>query len=237
MARRIPEDRFEALVRGATEVFIAHGYRLTQMSDVASAVGVAKGTLYGYVESKDALLVLCLQHADDEGPITVPEALPIPTLPPGQLAEQVKAALAVGAQQPRLEAALDPARAETSGMDPSEEIRAIFGELYDLMRANRHGIKLLDRCADHPELSDVWQAHGREQPRLAMARFIEDRIARGQMRPVANLRLAARLVIETCTTWAVHIHWDRSPEAFDPEEARANAIDFLVRALVAKPAP
>jgi len=58
MARRIPENRFDELVRGATEVFIARGYRLTQMSDVAEAVGVAKGTLYGYVESKDALLWL-----------------------------------------------------------------------------------------------------------------------------------------------------------------------------------
>ena len=56
MARRIPESRFDELVRAATGVFIARGYRLTQMSDVAEAVGVAKGTLYGYVESKDALL-------------------------------------------------------------------------------------------------------------------------------------------------------------------------------------
>jgi hypothetical protein len=40
------------------------------------------------------------------------------------------------------------------------------------------------------------------------------------------------MLIEVCTTWAVHIKWDRSPEDFDPDEARENAIDFLVRALV-----
>ena len=49
MARHIPEDRIDGLIRAATEVFIARGYRLTQMADVAEAVGVAKGTLYGYV--------------------------------------------------------------------------------------------------------------------------------------------------------------------------------------------
>ena len=81
MARRIPENRFDDLVRAATSVFIARGYRLTQMSDVAEAVGVAKGTLYGYVESKDALLWVCLQSADDTGPIPLPETLPIPMLP------------------------------------------------------------------------------------------------------------------------------------------------------------
>ena len=42
MARKIPERRFDDLVRAATEVFIAHGYRHTQMADVAEALGVAK---------------------------------------------------------------------------------------------------------------------------------------------------------------------------------------------------
>ena len=40
MARRIPADRFDRLVRGATEVLIERGYRRTQMADVAEAIGV-----------------------------------------------------------------------------------------------------------------------------------------------------------------------------------------------------
>jgi AcrR family transcriptional regulator len=73
VARRIPGDRFDALVRSATGVFIARGYRLTQMSDIAQAVGVAKGTLYGYVESTAALLLLCLRYADEKAPLGLPE--------------------------------------------------------------------------------------------------------------------------------------------------------------------
>jgi len=227
MARRIPEDRFEQLVRAATEVFIARGYRLTQMSDVAEAVGVAKGTLYGYVDSKDALLTLCLTTADAPGPIALPENLPLPTLEAGQLGQQVKAALSQETGLPLLSAAVARDHAE----EPLEELRDIIGELFDLMYSNRHGIKLLDRCMDHPELVDLWQTHGREGPRLALARYLEKRIAGGQLREVANLRLAARIVIETVATWAVHIHWDRAPEAFDHDEARATTIDFLVRGL------
>lgn len=229
MARRIPEDRFDKLVRAATGVFIARGYRLTQMSDVAEAVGVAKGTLYGYVESKDALLWVCLRYADDPGSIPLPAKLPIPTLPQGQIGIQVKAALGAELAQPILSAALARVRAE----DPVEEMSAIIGELYDLMYENRHRIKLLDRCMDHPELENLWQTQGREQPRMAIARYIESRIAAGQIRPISNIRLAARIVIETVATWAVHIHWDNAPEIFDPEESRSNAIDFLVRGLEA----
>jgi len=112
MARRIPKNRFDELVRAATAEFIARGYRLTQMSDVAEAVGVAKGTLYGYVESKDALLWACLRYADEAGPIPLPEPLPIPTLPQGQIGLQVKAALGAELAQPLLFAALERERAD-----------------------------------------------------------------------------------------------------------------------------
>ena len=62
-------------------------------------------------------------------------------------------------------------------------------------------------------------------------------MAAGQLRSVRNVRLAARLILEVCMTWAVHIKWDRTPEDFDPDEARENAIDFLVAAFVAGPEP
>jgi hypothetical protein len=94
-------------------------------------------------------------------------------------------------------------------------------------------IKLIDRAIDHPELGPVWQAEGREQTRIIIARYIELRIRAGQFRKVRSVRLAARMVIETVATWAIHIHWDQSPEDFDPDEARENAIDFLVRGLIA----
>jgi len=229
MAMRIPESRFDELVRAATGVFIARGYRLTQMSDVAEAVGVAKGTLYGYVESKDALLWVCLRHADETGPIPLPESLPVSTLPAGQLGMEVKAALNAELTQPLLLDALKRDRAE----DPIREMRGIIGELYDLVFENRHRIKLLDRCLDHPELADLWQTQGREQPRRTLVRYLERRIAAGQIRPLPNVRLAARMVIETVTTWAVHIHWDRAPEPFDLGESRSNTLEFLVRGLIA----
>jgi AcrR family transcriptional regulator len=231
MARRIPANRFDELVRAATEVFIARGYRLTQMADVAEAIGVAKGTLYGYVESKDALLALCLLCADEEGPIHVPEALPLPSLAAGELGRLVEQRLSAAVTQPRLARALESERAE----DPKAELEGVIGEFYDLMSSHRRRIKLLDRCMDHPELAGLWQVGGREHARVGFVAYLEKRTSAGQVRALPNLRLAARMVIETVATWAVHIHWDRSPEPFDSGEVRENVIDFLVRGLLSRP--
>jgi len=227
MARQIPEHRFNELVDAATEVFIARGYRLTQMSDIAEAVGVAKGTLYGYVESKEALFYLCLLHADRKAPLKSPAVLPVPTPRPGELAAGIKQRLADRSIPRALSEALEQDLAE----DPRSELEAVVRELYATLERFHRSIKLIDRSVDHPELGDLWQAAGREAPRAALVRYLDKRMQAGQLRQVANVRLAARMIIEVATTWAIHIKWDRSPEDFDPDEARENAIDFLVHAL------
>jgi AcrR family transcriptional regulator len=230
VARKIPEHRFDELVDAATEVFIERGYRLTQMSDIAHAVGVAKGTLYGYVESKEALFALCIFHADRSGVMERPATLPVPTPKQGELSAAVKQTLAEQSLPPTLAAALERERVQ----DPRaarDELEAIVRELYETLERFHKAIKLIDRCTDHPDLERIWQVQGRETPRAALCRYLQMRMDAGQLRRVANVRLAARMVIEVATTWAVHIKWDRSPEAFDPDEARENAVDFLVTAL------
>jgi AcrR family transcriptional regulator len=228
MSRKIPENRFVDLVDGATEVFIARGYRLTQMSDVAEAVGVAKGTLYGYVESKEALFALCLAHADHPGAIEVPGDLPVKTPRSGALGAWVKERLAEESLPAGLAAALERDRAD----DPKAELEEVIHGLYRIQERNHRAIKLIDRCVDHPELEGIWQVAGREANRAALVRYLESRVEAGQLRPLPNVRLAARMIIEVIATWAVHIKWDRSPEDFDPAEARESAVDLLVRSLI-----
>jgi AcrR family transcriptional regulator len=228
MSRKIPESRFVELVDGAAEVFIARGYRLTQMSDVAEAVGVAKGTLYGYVESKDALFALCLEYADHHGTIEVPNDLPLKAPKSGELGAFVKSRLAEESLPVELEAALARDRAD----DPKVELENVMRGLYLLQEENHRAIKLIDRCIDHPELEGIWQVAGREANRSALVRYVASRIEAGQFRPVPNIRLAVRMIIEVITTWAVHIKWDRSPEDFDPAEARESAVELVVRLLI-----
>src|SRR2546425_9614244 len=102
MPRTIPDDRLAKLVDCATEVFIAQGYQRTQMADIAAALGVAKGTLYLYVESKDALFDLVLRCADAEHPFAHLPSLPLPTPKPGATLQYVRDRLASDQTLPAL---------------------------------------------------------------------------------------------------------------------------------------
>ncbi len=229
--RRIPEGRFDELVDAATEVFIQRGYRQTQMADVAEAIGVAKGTVYGYVESKEALFELCLRNADHKKSVPVPEGLPLKTPAKGQLGREIRARVAASSITPLLAEALKRERAD----DPRAELEALVRENFQLLEDNHRAIKLLDRCHDHPQLAGLWQEVGRRQNRDALGDYIRLRVAAGQFRPVPSVRLAARMVVEVLATWAIHIHWDRAPERFDPTEARENAVSFIVHGLIPDP--
>ena len=153
MARTIPPDRFQQLVDCATHVFIERGYAHTQMADVAEAMGVGKGTLYLYVESKEALFDLVVRSADAEHPLTTPLKLPLPTPRPGATLQHVRKRVAKQPPLPALLAALGRKRVA----DPRAELTEIVREMYHTLSTNRRAIKLMDRSAQfHPELAAVW---------------------------------------------------------------------------------
>src|SRR5688572_15379530 len=110
MSRSIPEDRFHHLIEAATAVFLEQGYRRTQVADVAALLGLSKGSVYTYVESKEALFDCVLRHADHSGRIELPETLPVGTPPPGATLEMVRKRLTEEAALPALTATLSRAR-------------------------------------------------------------------------------------------------------------------------------
>ena len=228
MARTMPENRFDDLVRAATEIFIARGYERTQMAEVADEMGVAKGTLYVYVESKEALFHLCLLHADDPNRVRIPPELPVPTPPEGEIVRLIRRGVRRRGGSPVLTEALELPRAR----DPRGELEAVLHELYEGTERHCRGIKLIERCGDHPELDGEWYRLGRQVTRDRLASYIQSRVRANQFHSVGDLCLAARLVIETIATWAIHIKWDPSPQQFEPKAAEDNVISFLCRGLL-----
>jgi len=67
--RRAPEEshRFEEILRAAAELFYEKGYHATTMQDVADRVGMLKGSLYYYIDSKEDLLYITLDHVIKKG--------------------------------------------------------------------------------------------------------------------------------------------------------------------------
>jgi AcrR family transcriptional regulator len=64
----------QLILKAATELFIAYGYRKTTIDDVASAAGVAKGTVYLYYRNKAQLFLHAIalqkqQYLDELAPV------------------------------------------------------------------------------------------------------------------------------------------------------------------------
>jgi AcrR family transcriptional regulator len=56
-------DRYAEVVDAAAELFARQGYAATSMQQVADAVGLLKGSLYHYINSKEDLLYAVVQEA------------------------------------------------------------------------------------------------------------------------------------------------------------------------------
>jgi len=227
MARSIPKDRFHELIAAASAVFLDQGYRRTQVADVAARLGVAKGSIYTYVESKEALFDCVLRYADHAESIELPERLPVRTPLPGATLAMVEERLSEEGALPALAAALERARVA----DIEAEFEAILSEVYDALAQRRTAIKLLDRCAaDYPELAKHWYRAGREGTLSLLTRYLDDRARRGRLRRFEDGAVAARTLLETLVFWAVHRHWDPSPQSVDEDSAKRTVLAFLLAA-------
>ena len=228
MARTIPPQRLEQLVECATRIFIDQGYAHAQMADIADAMGVAKGTLYLYVESKDALFDLVCRSADREQPLEMPSKLPLPTPPLSATLKHVKARLIENQKLPALAAALGRSRVA----DPRAEIESIVREIYRTLFRNRTGIKLMDRSAQyHPELAALWFGGARGTLVESLAGYLRRRADRKLLRPLADPIVGARVIVEMITTWAVHRFWDPAPQEIDDKVAEDTVVQFIVGGL------
>jgi AcrR family transcriptional regulator len=228
MSRQHPSTRLRNLVSCATAVFIERGYKDAQMDDVAKAMGVAKGTLYVYVESKEALFDLVARHADREEEFERVPRLPIRTPKRGATIAYVRQRLAEKQAQPTLAAGLK----RTRGAATRGEFEAIVRELYDTVERNRCGLKLLDRTAkDQPELAAVWFEGARDGLLAALAEYLKREIRHGTVKEIHDVSVAARFIIETVVFWAVHRYWDPRPQSVDARVARETAIELIVNAL------
>ena len=210
-------------------MFVAHGYRRTQMQDVAEAMGVAKGTVYAAVASKDALLLACLRHADGIEPMPEPDTWPLPTPGGGELVALVSERLGEVAELAIRR--LAPAPTDSA----AEELELVVTDLMRRLGRHQRAIKLVDRCAPEiPELAGLWFGAGRADLVDRLRDHLAARAEQGQVRLTADPAhwdVVARTIVETCVLWAVHLRWDPAPAAFrttrpDDEVARVLAAMF-----------
>lgn len=219
--------RFQDLIDAATKVFVERGYRRTQMADVAQVMGVAKGTLYLYVESKEALFDVACRFADAPRPLQ-PPALPVPTPPKGATLEYITAQLSRTPVLPLLRSLLEQKR----GADARAGLEEFVGALYDELADHRRSLKLIGQSArDLPELAEVWFGTTRAGVVGLLTKLLEAGVAAGSLTPMPDAGAAARAIVETAVFWAIHRHWDPHPQTVDEAAAKATVLQFTVGAL------
>jgi AcrR family transcriptional regulator len=228
--------RLRHLADAGIRLFSSNGYERSQMSDVARLMGVAVGTLYLAVESKEALFDFLVRYTTNGSPDDwlASLALPMRTPAPGATLEYLTAAFAEQ-RWPVLEQALAHERAD----DPREEVMAILAELYAVMQRHRTGLVLVKSSMhDFPGLTDAFTFGLRARLLDRIAEYLRARAAIGQLHPGPD-GFATAVVITQTISWAVlQRPIDPGFVAMDDDLVRTSVIGLLARGLLhGDPAP
>jgi AcrR family transcriptional regulator len=208
VARSRPEGRFQQLHDAALRVFAAKGLRRARMADVAREMGVATGSLYNYVESKEALFHWLVALGPTPAAVAEPGELPIRTPPPGATARLLRRQLARGFRL----ASLDAALARRRVTDARAELEGIVRELYERVEQTRGPGAAVERSAiDQPELFDAYFRGARRTLLASLARYLERRAKSGHLARIADPGVAARFVVEAVAWFGRHRHSDADP--------------------------
>jgi AcrR family transcriptional regulator len=230
MARIRPPDRFQQLRDAALRVLGSKGLRRSRMADVAAAMGVSPGSLYNYVESKEALFHWILSRGGNDDPVEAPVTLPIRTPAPDALETRLRSHLEAAFHLPLFEAALARRRA----IDARAELEALVRELYARVGSNRRVMTVVERSAiDLPELFQIYFVTQRRDFFARFAHYIERRQKAGQFRDDVDPGVAARVVVESVVYFARHRFGDPDPTTL-PDDAivRENVIRLAVASLL-----
>jgi AcrR family transcriptional regulator len=234
VGRLIPPDRLAAVIEAAVGVFVTHGYQRTQMQDIADVVGLAKGTLYGYSASKDALFAAGIRYGDGLEPLPDPGALPLPAPADGELADLVAGRLAAEVPDLALTKALGRRLLPSTPAEAAAELSGIVVDLYKRLSRNRVAIKLVDRCAPElPELGKVWFDTGRGDQMSGMEAYLVARQQAGLLSLPGPVALVARTTVELCVLWAVHCRFDPAPLA-SPSQYDDSVVATTLAAMITR---
>jgi AcrR family transcriptional regulator len=225
--RITPSDRLAKLLDAAAGAFVEHGFQRTQMDDIAARLGVSKGTVYRAVDSKESLFAAVVEWGDE--PDNAPSTGLDGSADLAAVAAAVTAELAAAVASLELVTIVATRRRLRTSAAFGDEIERITVELHQLMRRRRTAVMVLDRCAGEiPELAAVWFGEGRYALVDLWASYLELRSS--LVTADVDRAILARTIIETVTTWAVKMPWDRAPRPYPADTADACAA--MIRSLV-----
>ena len=200
-------------------MFTTKGFRPAGISDVATELGFSHGAVYTYAESKQSLLYLALLRALDPDAVDELQA-PVATPRPDEIVDMVrKWAVRDDSVNALAEAPDRPKR--TSEIPVELELEAIVDQIYSFIERHRTTLRLVERCsAELPELAQWYFVESRRGTLARIGEFLTARIEAGVLRPVPDVPVAARFIVETIAWFAMHRHGDPDSAMLTDEDCR-----------------
>jgi AcrR family transcriptional regulator len=197
------------------------------MADVGAAAGMSSGSVFNYVESKDALFHLVFTRAFE--PVGVgADDLPYPTPGAGVTARLIEAKLR-SIPVPYLKAALS----EDEPADVGAELRGIVLERYSIQESLWPVLAVIERCAaEVPEIEDFYFRRTRVGYFGRLAAYLEKRALSGHLRAMPDFAVAARIVSEMISWFAWHRKEGRDARMYEDDAARDTVVAFVCAALL-----
>jgi AcrR family transcriptional regulator len=227
MPRKRPHNRLDVIADAATEVFIKQGFAGAGVAQIAHQAKVGPGTIYLYVESKDALFDLAIRRALED-PTVWTMALPHPAPSHGAVADAVWRCLQNAAHFPQLWLAAE----SPPPLDIRKEASGVVAELYTWLHRYRRAIKLAERCAgEWPDVEQLFQRRFWRGGVHRVAEYLARRIREGALPPRRDTVAAAHLLIESLAWMAVHRHWSSEGVELAEELGAETAQQMLLAAL------
>jgi AcrR family transcriptional regulator len=219
-----------AIATEASGQFRSRGYRGTRTADVAAHAGVSSGSIFTYVESKEALFHLVFLHGFGYLSESLPD-LPLATPAPGEtvaLIEQNMRKVPV----PKMRAAL----LEQRPSDVAGELRGILEERYDMVDRLWPMLSVIERCAaEMPELEAYYFQRTRTAYFARLTQYLQDRTDAGYLRAMPDAAIAARVIMESIAWLAWRRREGRDAHTYDYAMVRETLIQFVCSALLEPP--
>jgi AcrR family transcriptional regulator len=226
MPRKRAPFRFDDLIEAATDVFIREGFAKARMERVARLARSAAGTIYLYVEGKEALFDLALRRSLED-PTAMDLALPVPNPSRDELLERFGRCLHAVCHLPGLWMASEREGAQA---DP-RELEALLRETWTWLARYRRVVLLVRASAtDWPGLPQRFEREFTHETTRRWAMYLEHGLGRKTSRSQATA--SARFTLTTLAASALGTGLsgevaDGTPGAQD----EAAAVEVLARGL------
>ena len=189
---------------------------------------MSTGTIYLYVQSKEALLHLVLAIGLGAAPGEFTE---LPLAGPG--VEATVEMTARGLRRLGRTPVLKAAAAVDDPPDAAAELAAVIAEQYSTVEQLRGVLSVIEACAaDLPSLEAIYFGRGRRARIDLLCEYLRRRAASGRLRPLPDMAVAAQIVTETVAWFAWKRLEGRDASRFDHEAARRTVIEFVCAALL-----